>query len=314
MEQSVSIIIPAWNEENYLLKTSKFLRNLNLPFKHSEIIFVAGGTDNTYKICDGLKLDNFRSIRIIEQLPHDYKNGALIKGLKQANGDFIILIDADVFVSPNLAIEVSKLLKKFDCVCCNFIPMVSRGFWYNYYDLTKAIWAQNPNSLNTLIGGATISFKRDLIKEIGIEKFFTSKTTAGVDYYMGSVLKNNNKLIGFVKNARVIVPRPSNIKDFIKDWKRWLTAFVKLHEKKKKFILINFLLDSLYCLFPPLILLSIYKTFFKISNTNYSKIKIYYTFFFIDFIKSLLNINAILRNFTKRQKYIGHFKGVDRYF
>lgn len=314
LKSSISIIIPAWNEEEIILKTSNFLRKLNLPFNYSEIIFVAGGNDNTFNICNKLKLDNFSAVISIKQLPSDYKSGALIKGLKQAKGDYIILIDADVFVSSNIVLEITNSLKYFDCVCCNFIPMVSKGFWYNYYCITKLIWAQNPNDLQTLIGGATISLNRGLIEEIGIESIFSHKTTAGVDYYMSLILKKYNKSIGFVRNARVFMPRPNNIKDFIKDWKRWLTAFFSLHKGNNKFIFSNFLNDFINFLFPPLILLTIFRKISKISNKNYSKVKMFYILFIIEYIKKILSINVILRNFAKRQIQIGHFKGVDRYF
>ncbi|MEE9379172.1 MAG: glycosyltransferase family 2 protein [Candidatus Lokiarchaeia archaeon] len=314
MEHSISIIVPAWNEEPYLLKTSKFLKRLSLPFKYSEIIFVAGGNDDTFKICNKFELNNFDNVITIKQEPGDYKSGALIKGLKQAKGDYIILIDADVFVSPNLVIEISKLMLKFDSVCCNFIPMINKGFWYDYYNIIKLIWAQNPKNLNSLIGGATISLNRDVIDEIGIERFFSQNTTAGVDYYMSLMLKKYNKSIGFVKTARVIMPRPNNIKDFIKDWKRWLTAFVSLHKGDKKFLFSNLFLDFLHCLFPPLIFLSNFKKLMKISKGEYLKVKIHFILFIIEFIKKFLSINAILRNFSKSQKSLGHFKGVDRYF
>lgn len=314
MEHSVSVIIPAWNEEQYLLKTSKFLKRLKLPFKYSEIIFVAGGTDNTFKICNDLKLDNFNNVIIIKQESGDYKSGALIKGLKQARGDYIILIDADVFVSSNMAIEISKLMPKYDCLCCNFIPMINRGFWYIYYISVKQIWAHNPTNLNSLIGGATISLNRGVIEEIGIENFFSDKTTAGVDYYMSLTLKKHNKTIGFVKNTCVIVPRPNNLKDFIEDWKRWLNAFIALHKRDQRFLYTNLILALLEILFPPLILSSNFKNLMKISKSEYPKIKIHCIFFFIEYIKRILSINAILRIFSKSQKSIGHFKGVDRYF
>ncbi len=314
MEESISIIVPAWNEERYVLKTSKFLSRVELPFKYSEIIFVAGGTDNTFKICNKIKLNNFNKVITLKQTAGDFKSGALIKGLKEAKGDYIALIDADVFVSPNLAIEISKSLKKYDSVCCDFIPMIRKGFWYNYYKLFKLIWAYNPYYLNSLIGGATISLKRDVLEEIGIESFFSGKTTAGVDYYMGLILKKHNKSIGFVKDTHVIIPRPNNIKDFIKDQRRWLTAFISLHEENKKFIMSNLILDFLHCFFPPLIILSNFKKLMKISIKKKSKIKSSIILFFTEYLIKFINIITIIRHLSKRQKYLGHFKGVDRYF
>ena len=217
MDKSVSIIIPAWNEEKIILRTCIFLQKLQLPFVYSELIIIAGGNDNTYNICNEIKLKNFDKIKIIKQNPGDFKSGALIKGIKEAKGNFIILIDADTLVAQNLVIEIVKSLKKFDAVNCDYFPLIKKGFWYDFCIIDKLYWARNPNNLSSLYGGATISLKREIIKEIGIENFFTNKSRAGVDHYIGMVLKKHNKSLGFVKNTRVITPRPGNIKDFSKD-------------------------------------------------------------------------------------------------
>ncbi len=128
MKTSVSILIPAWNEENIIPKTCNYLRKLRLPFEYSEIIFIAGGIDNTYKVCKEMKLENFSNVLILRQTPGDFKTGALIKGIKAAKGDIITLMDADIFVPPNLAIEIVKSLRNFDGVNCNFIPLMEKGF------------------------------------------------------------------------------------------------------------------------------------------------------------------------------------------
>ena len=140
--------------------------------------------------------------------------------MKRASGDIITLIDADVIVTSNILIRIAKSLDKFDVVCCNFLPIVQKGFWYNYYIIDKLNWAGDSTNLTNLYGGATISLRKEVISEIGIDNFFTKKTTAGVDYFMGRMLKKYEKSIGFVKNAYVLVPRPNNFKDFVKDQKR----------------------------------------------------------------------------------------------
>ena len=314
MEHSISIIIPAWNEENIILKTTDFLRRLKLPFNYSELIYIAGGKDNTYEVCKQIKLNNFDKVITLKQLSNDFKTGALIKGLKEAKGDNIILIDADVFISPNLAIEISKSLKKFDTVCCDFIPMIKKGFWYDYYTLFKLIWAHNPNNLGSLIGGSTISLKKDVIKEVGIEELFSSKSTAGVDYYMGLVLKRHKKSIGFVKNTYVVMPRPNNLKDFYKDQKRWLNAFVTLHQEEKKLILISLTLNFLSCLFPPLIFLFNIKKMVKISSKKVLKIKYFIILFIIEYIINLQSFVTLIKNKAGKLKTLDHFKGEDRYY
>ncbi len=314
MKNKISVLIPAWNEELIITKTIKYLQNLELPFEYSEIIFIIGGTDKTYDVCKNITLNNFSKVIVLKQNPEDFKSGALIKGMKRATGDIITLIDADVLVSSKILIKIAKSLEKFDVVCCNFIPIVQRGFWYNYYIIDKLTWTANPNNLGNLYGGATISLRREVISEIGIENFFTKKTTAGVDYYMARILNKYKKSIGFVKNAYVLVPRPNNFKDFLKDQKRWINAFFSIHEKKKIFTLKVVVLNSLSCLFPPLVFLSNLKKMKKITEKRSLKIKYFTVLFFVEYLIKFMSILIYINKLTRRLKPIGHFKGEDRYF
>ncbi len=312
-KESVSLIIPAWNEEKIIKNTLKFLARLKLPFNYSELIIIAGGDDGTFKICQAFKLNNFKKIIVLEQEPGDFKSGALKKGIKISKGNIIILMDADVLISPNLAIEVSKTLKKFDVVNCNFLPLLPKGLWFNYYEIFKQIWVKDPNNLSSLVGGATISFRRGTIEEIGVENCFSSKTTAGVDYYMGQIFKKYKKCMGFVKKAKVLMPRPNNVKDFSRDRYRWIKAFLLLHSKEKKLILINFFFSMMYCLFPPLLILWILKNITQIRNIEPSKTKKIVAYFLVEYLINLIRIIASIGFYSRSLKPIGHFKGTDRY-
>ena len=309
MEDIISIIIPAWNEQDIIIDTCNFLRKLKLPFKYSELIFIAGGRDNTYTICQGIKLDNFDNVFTIKQNLSDFKSRALIKGIKKSIGDYIILIDADTLVSSNLVIEIVKSLKKFDAVNCDFLPLLQKGFIYNYHIINKVIWASNPNNLSSLFGGATISFKRKLINEIGVENFFTSKSRAGVDYYMSMVLKRNNKSLGLVKNARVITPRPKNIKDLLKIHNRWISAFFDIHQENKRIILTELILSILFSFFPPIIFFYIIRKMIGIHERKYLKLKYFILMFYFEYLNNIIKFKTFIRKFAGKSKPIGHFKG-----
>jgi SAM-dependent methyltransferase len=98
-EYSVSIVIPARNEsgniENAILRMPKF-------GKHLEIIFVEGNsTDDTWqkiieiqsKYCDS------HDIKILQQ-PGKGKGDAVRAGYNIASGDILMILDADLTVSP----------------------------------------------------------------------------------------------------------------------------------------------------------------------------------------------------------------------
>ncbi len=308
MESSISILIPAWNEEKVILTTCKFLRTLILPFKYSEIIFIAGGMDKTYEICRDIKLENFNQTFILKQNPGEFKSGALIKGMRKAKGDIITIIDADTLVAPNLMIEVVKSLKKYDIVNCDYFPMIKKGFWYDYFIINKLNWSKNSDNLLSLFGASTISLNRAVVEEIGIDNFFTNRSTAGVDHYMGVVLRRNKKIIGFVRNSRVITPRPGCLKDFKKDQSRWFTAFFQIHQDEKRMIFITFILSCLL-LIPFTVLLYNLKKIKNIALNNKLKIRFYFILFFIEYFMNLLRFKAVINRFLRRVKNLGYFKG-----
>ncbi len=308
MDVSVSIIIPAWNEEKIIERTYIFLKNLKLPFKFSEIIFIAGGVDKTYEICKQFKFENFNKVLVLEQKIKDYKSGALIKGMRNVKGNIITIIDADTLVAPNFMIEVARSLKKYDAVNCNYFPMIKRGFWYDFFLIRKFIWAYNPDNLSSLFGAATISLNRCVVEEIGIENFFTNRSTAGVDHYMGVVLQMNKKKIGLVRNSRVITPRPGNLKDFKDDQYRWFTAFFQIHQEDKR-IIITTLIISFLSLNPFILLLYNFKKIKNININKKSKIKFYFILFFTEYVMNLIRFRAIIERLLRRVKNLDHFKG-----
>lgn len=310
MEHSISIIIPAWNEESIILQSSKFLQKLILPFKYSEIIFIAGGSDNTYKICNEIEFNNFNKTITIKQQPDDYKSGALIKGFCKSTGDIITIIDADTLVSSNLMIQITKSLNKFDAVNCNYYPLVNKGFWYDYCIINKLIWSKDPEDLPSLYGGSPITLKRKILEDIGIKNLFSNKSTAGVDHYMGLVLKKKKIKIGFIEDSKVFTPRPNCLIDFIKDYTRWFTAFFQLHQNDKKIIYSTLISSILKIFFPFRLLLFNFKKVFNIRVEPNKKVRYYIVLFFSEYILSILRINSILRNSRKRSKFIGHFKGI----
>ena len=309
MKTSISIIIPAWNEESIISKTSIHLSKLKLPFDYSELIFIAGGDDNTYEICKQLHLDNFTNLITLKQNPKDYKSGALIKGIKKSQGSQITLIDADVFVTPNLIIQISNSLKEFDVVNCDYYPMLEKGFLFDYYLIHKTIWSNNPKNLPSLFGAATISLRRNIIDEIGIKNTFTNKSTAGVDNYMGIILKKYKKSIGFVKNTRVITPRPNNLRDFIKDQTRWFNAFFQLYNDNKKKIISTLIISFLSCLNPILVLFINFNKIRKLVNKKYKTLKFYSILYVVEYLLNVLRIKTSIIHLSRRQKSLGHFKG-----
>lgn len=108
MKKLISIVIPCFNEQesipyfyNEVDKISKKMSEVNFEF-----LFVDdGSTDNTIKIVKELSLKDKR-VKYISFSRNFGKEAAMRAGLKEALGDFVTIMDADLQDPPSLLIKM----------------------------------------------------------------------------------------------------------------------------------------------------------------------------------------------------------------
>ena len=112
MQNSISVVIPAYNEEKYIRNTiesiSEFLKN---SFSYSEIIVVDdGSSDNTFRVVTELS----RRLPNIKMLKNDKNSGkgySVKRGVWESNYDYILFTDADLSTPIE---ELNKFKGDFD--------------------------------------------------------------------------------------------------------------------------------------------------------------------------------------------------------
>lgn len=98
--QTISVVIPAHNEEGYLQQTLLSLRNQN--YLRSETIVVANGcTDNTPEVakglCDRLIVLSQKGLGVARNL-----------GARMARGEILIFLDADTCLEPMTLRQIAQ--------------------------------------------------------------------------------------------------------------------------------------------------------------------------------------------------------------
>ncbi len=167
---TISVIIPAYNEEKYLPRTLDSIHRLNR--KPDEILVVDGGsTDKTASVA---KAHGARVITI----PHRGIGFARQKGLEAAKGDVVAFTDADTIVPDNWLSIIEATLSKKGVVgvfgnfivpdgklpyriYVNTIQQVGNWLWWH---VLRIPWAPGQNTAfirtaGITVGGYPIDFK-----------------------------------------------------------------------------------------------------------------------------------------------------------
>lgn len=112
----LSIIIPAYNEENRISKTLESYGNFYYKkYKNlvEIIIIVNGSKDNTIEIVNQYS-KKYPIIKGYEYKSKIGKGGALIEGLKKAGGNLIGYVDADLATSPEAFYDLISKINGYD--------------------------------------------------------------------------------------------------------------------------------------------------------------------------------------------------------
>ncbi len=118
---SVTVIIPAYNEERSIEDCIRSLEMQNIPL---EIIVVDDGSkDNSSKICESLKT------KVLWQ-DHKGPGAARNLGARNAKGNILILVDADMVFEPDFVSKLIAPITKGDAVAtCHWNERVAN--WDN---------------------------------------------------------------------------------------------------------------------------------------------------------------------------------------
>lgn len=122
VQKLVSILIPARNEEKNIEKCLKGVLAQN--YQNKEIIVLDdNSTDSTYNLVSSFSKSNVEVLKG-KQLPPDWlgKNWACHQLAKEAKGEYLLFVDADVEVRPEVISSAVYELEKSNAVLLSIFP------------------------------------------------------------------------------------------------------------------------------------------------------------------------------------------------
>lgn len=110
-----SIIIPVYNEEKRIENSINQIKDKLKKIEYEIIIVNDGSTDNTQNILENLE-KKYKDIKIISYSKNRGKGYALRQGFMKAQGEFVLMIDADLSTPIETIFDLEKELEEYDVI------------------------------------------------------------------------------------------------------------------------------------------------------------------------------------------------------
>lgn len=246
----VSIIVPAYNEEEVIETSVKSLLKINYP--NYEIIIVNdGSTDETREVSESLVgyhkgTEGRVKVSLINQ-PNGGKSRALNTGIRQSRAEFVLCMDGDSQLSPD---SLRKAVRHFvnpdiGAVAGNVKVLNRRKFFTDlqaleYIEgLNMARSAQSYVRLVNIIPGPIGLFRKKAVENAG----YYSSDTFAEDADLTLKLLASGWKIYYEPNSISFTEAPEKLQDLLKQRYRWTRGIIQSIRKHKRLMIdptINF--------------------------------------------------------------------------
>lgn len=182
-----SIIVPTYNEENDIRDTLDSL--INLTYKNKEIIIIDDSNDNTPNIVK--EYDKY-GVKLI--IPEERKGRCEARniGIRQASGDILIILNADVIIPSNFIERINFHYKNgIDIVCVDSEVENTEDLFARYVECGHRFEVSDEVYLKSQLWTEGYSVRKEIAMKTNLfPSGFNVPIVAGEDAYFGQELES----------------------------------------------------------------------------------------------------------------------------
>lgn len=245
----VTVIIPARNEAQNIVRILNCLQRQNYPMGSFEIILADDHSDDqTVTVANTLGIANLRIIELAKIPGKRYKKAAITEAIKQAKGEIIVTTDADCsmnedwlstiilfFEQTNAALVSGPVLfdweKTFFKPTANFLLTIQQLEFAGLVGIGgAALQLKFPNMCN----GANLAYRRQVFDEVGGYMGNDNLLSGDDEFLMHKVFSRYPDRVHFLKHPSAIVKTPPSFTwgQFWGQRMRWVSKSTKYSDKR----------------------------------------------------------------------------------
>ena len=238
-DEKISILIPAFNEEENIILTLKETIDVleNLKKAYEIIIIDDGSVDNTYnKVKSNIEIFNDK-VKIYQYAPNTGKGFAIKYGFSYVTGDYVLFLDADLDIHPSLVNNFLRLIKEHqaDVVIGSKLnkdsvvhyPLTRRILSVGYYILIKVLFNLPVKDTQTGLKLFNYSTLKKALSKVVVKKYaFDLELLVILNKYKFKIVEAPIYLKPTRKFGRI------GVRDIFNIFYDTMAIFYRLHIKK----------------------------------------------------------------------------------
>jgi hyaluronan synthase len=237
---TVSVIIPAFNEENGIIGTIESCLAVDYPRPLLEVIVVNdGSTDATWDRILEAKA-RWPEIYAIDLGRNYGKRGAMAEGIRRSTGEVLCFVDSDSYLERDAVIAIAQPFvdERVGAVVghaevqnssANWITKMQQVRYYSAFRVIKGTESLLSGTV-TCASGCCAAYRRSVVLEElddwEFQRFLGRPATFGDDRALTNKILRNHRVV-YQSSARASTVAPATLRVFFRQQLRWKKSWLR---------------------------------------------------------------------------------------